>query len=224
VAKGIGSNISAIVIVVLLVFGVAVTVFSIQRSTDTRSRAAGSGAPSGAHYSLNVVGVPKNKTADMTGSSGHRIFVPLNGKCNIKLESGDFAVLDGNCTDGSGQFQLPNPDTDNDGFTSYTVWARTLGKPGGRSETMTCGVDPIDLQTYCSVYTLVQTREKGKSTFTNVSKDLLYVSYDVDGDGSLDRIPLFDDRLENYYWSYDNNGLKVMQLRFYEVSTETQTP
>jgi len=23
----------------------------------------------------------------------------------------------------------------------------------------------------------------------------------------------------NYFWSYDNNGLKLAQLRFYEIST-----
>src|SRR5256885_6126432 len=39
----------------------------------------GNGAPSGSHYNLNIIGVPKNKTADMTGNDGHRIFVSLTG-------------------------------------------------------------------------------------------------------------------------------------------------
>src|SRR3972149_8978415 len=90
----------------------------------------GSGAPSGAHYNLNIIGVPKNKTADMIGGSGHRIFVPLEGNCKINLSQGDFSVLDANCTDGPSAFQLPNPDPNNDGITEYSVWTRALGKPG----------------------------------------------------------------------------------------------
>src|SRR5438876_12067377 len=37
------------------------------------------GAPSGAHYNLNIIGVSKDKTATMTTGDGHRIFVQLNG-------------------------------------------------------------------------------------------------------------------------------------------------
>jgi hypothetical protein len=32
----------------------------------------GNGAPTGSHYNLNIIGVPKDKDADMTGNSGHR--------------------------------------------------------------------------------------------------------------------------------------------------------
>lgn len=58
---------------------------------------AGNGAPSGAHYNLNIIGVDKAKTADMDGSKRHTIFVPLVGSCKINLAEGDFQVLDGNC-------------------------------------------------------------------------------------------------------------------------------
>jgi hypothetical protein len=180
----------------------------------------GNGAPSGAHYNLNLIGVPKNKTADMTGDNGHRIFVPLWGNCRINLSMGDFQVLDGNCTnDGVAGFQLPNPDPDNDGITTYSVYARALGKPGGNSTTTTCFDDFQTGETYCSIYQMVLVRDKGKSTFDNVSKELLYVYRDIDGDGTIDRVPLFSDSLDNYFWSYDNNGLKLAQLRFYEIAT-----
>src|SRR6185436_17381100 len=33
---------------------------------------------SGPHYNLNIIGVPKGKTVDMTDSSRHTIFVPLS--------------------------------------------------------------------------------------------------------------------------------------------------
>jgi len=180
---------------------------------------SGNGAPSGAHYNLNIIGVPQNKTADMTGSNGHRIFVPLEGNCRINLSMGDFQVVDGNCTDGPAAFQLPNPDPDNDGITTYSVYARALGKPGGNSTTTTCFDDTQTGETYCSIYSMVLVREKGKSSFTNVSKQLLYVYADTDGDGKVERIPLFSDSLDDYFWSYDNNGLKLAQLRFYEIPT-----
>ena len=77
-------------------------------------------------------------------------------------------------------------------------------------------------------------RSTGKSTFTNVSKDLLYVDYcaaftDTNGDGiftadectDVDQVPLFGVEAEEFYWDYDNNGLKLAQLRFYEVPTDT---
>ena len=73
----------------------------------------GNGAPSGSHYSLNIIGVAKNKTAEMTDGNGHVIFVPLWGKAKIELQEGeDFAVLDANGTDGPARFQLPDPDLD----------------------------------------------------------------------------------------------------------------
>ncbi|HEX9013525.1 MAG TPA: hypothetical protein VF813_08410, partial [Anaerolineaceae bacterium] len=107
--------------------------------------AAANGAPNGAHYNLNIIGVPKDKTAPMDGNNGGRIFVPLEGKTSIYLKLGTtFAVLDANGTDADGaSFQLPNPDPTNSGTTQYSVWARALGKPGGSSKTTTCATDPV---------------------------------------------------------------------------------
>ena len=179
----------------------------------------GNGAPSGSHYNLNVIGVPKGKTADMTGSSGHRIFVWESGKSKINLKEGSsFQVLDANGTDGNGaSFQLPNPDADGDGITIYSIYARALGKPGGSSTTTTCFTE-LDID-YCSTESLVMVRSGGKSTFTNVSKTLLTIYADLDGDGDLERESLFA-RDADYYWDYLNNGLKLLQLRFYPVSSD----
>lgn len=182
--------------------------------------AALTGTPSGAHFNLNLIGVSKAKTADMTGDNGHRIFVPLQGSTKIELSQGDFQVLDANGTDGSASFQLPNPDPDNDGITAYSVYARALGKPGGRATQTTCLTD-VTGETYCSLQSVVYVRNKGHSSFTNVSRDLLYVYADIDGDGKVDRVPLFSDSTSDYFWSYDNNGLRLAQLRFYEVPTDT---
>lgn len=190
------------------------------------SGATGNGAPSGAHYNLNIIGVPKNKTANMTGNSGHRIFVPLEGSTKIMLSVGDFQVLDANGTDGSASFRLPVADATNSGTTSYSVFIRALGGKGKGSATMVlCGVDEFG-EEVCSNSDLNLNNNTRPSKFTNVTGYLLYlydVWIDTDGDGVGDvhynRIPLFSDLLQDYFWGYDNNGLKLAQLRFYNCST-----
>ena len=205
--------VGAVGVALALVIGLVLTPMVINAATK------GNGVPSGAHYNLNIIGVPKGKTADMTGNNGHRIFVKLDSKTKIGLAEGDtFAVLDANGTDANGaSFQLPAPDEDNDGITTYSVYARAVGKPGGEALVTTCAIDPDTLEEVCSSDSLLVIRSKGKPTFQNVSKQLLYIYADLDGDEIDERVPLFDDRLEGYFWDYDNNGLKVLQLRFYEI-------
>ena len=137
--------------------------------------ARGNGAPSGSHCNLNITCVSKSKSTDITGNSGHRIFVPLRGKTKIMLAEGDFKVLDANGTDGFAKFQLPNPDPENDGIATYSVFARTLGKPSGSSATTTWATDASTGDDYCSTESMVKIRKKGESSFTNVSNELLYV-------------------------------------------------
>ncbi len=222
-AKSTNNSYKALVLPAVLTFALVAAVYAVNAPKDTQKSSAstgGSGAPSGSHFNLNVIGVPKDKTVDMTGGNGRRIFVPLVGNCKISLSQGDFQVLDGNCTDnGQATFQLPNPDVDNDGVTTYSVWARALGRPGGSSTTTTCATDPVSGELWCSVYSMIQTRTRGRTTFTDVSKQLLYIYADVDGDGTIERYNLFSDSLKDYYWNYDNSGLKLMQLRFYEVTS-----
>ena len=50
-------------------------------------------------------------------------------------EGPDFLVLDANGTDGEASFELPNPDPTGSGTTVYSVFARALGTPGGKSLT-----------------------------------------------------------------------------------------
>lgn len=206
--------------VLLLVLAIPITIYAINtfRSPTTRA-STGNGAPSGAHYNLNIIG-KDGKTCPANTVGGNRIFVALTGNTKILLSEGTFDVLDYCGLDGSASFQLPNPDPANSGAATYSVWARALGKPGGTSSTTTCAADPITGDLYCSVYSMVQIRNAGKSIFTNVSKELLYIYVDLNGDGTLERYPLFDSALQDYYWQYDNNGLRLMQLRFYPISTQ----
>lgn len=200
------------------------------------------GAPSGPHYTLNIIGVDKDKTAAMDGNNGHRIFVKLwGGDSKILLQEGDFAVLDANGTDNDGAaFQLPNPDPNCDGVTDYSVYVRALGKPGGSADMQTCYTD--DTGSWCAVdyeggvSQITIGPRKGKSQFRNESKNLLYVDYctewvdaDASGDFTADEcvdwtiIPLFGEDLSEYYWDYDNYGLRLAQLRFYYAPTEAWT-
>jgi hypothetical protein len=199
-------------LVLILALGLAIPAF------------AGNGLPEGAtgkHYNLNIIGVSKNKTADMDGNHGHRIFVKLWGNSKIWLAEGDdFQVLDANGTDSDGAaFQLPNPDEFNTGTTAYSVFARELGKPGFGATMTTCLIDGAT--TYCSIYSVVFVRSTGKSSFRNVSKELLYVYADV-GSGP-ERFPLFSDSY-TYFWDYNNTGLKHAQLRFYPMATTVPNP
>lgn len=189
---------------------------------------AGNGAPTGAHFNLNIIGVSNDKSESMDSGSGHVIFVPLVGTSKIMLTEGEYGVIDKNGTDGSASFMLPNPDPDNNGVTEYSVFARALGKPGGASE-MTTGATYIDPDTgeelvIMSIISAEFNRSNGKQTFVNVSKELLYIYADYDFDGDLDRVNLFNSALEDYFWKYDNNGLKVLQLRFYPIPTEVPDP
>src|SRR5438128_12206757 len=93
---------------------------------------AGRGAPSRPHYNLNIIGVPKDKSADMTGDNGHRIFVDRGSKSGAAVTTrimlsqsfdGTFEVLDANGTDGEASFKLPAHGT-------YTDSSRELVKPG----------------------------------------------------------------------------------------------
>ena len=205
----------------------------------------GNGAPSGAHYTLNIIGVPKDKSPNFDGGNGHRIFVDLGktgavANTRIDLGPGEFGVIDANGTDGAAAFQLPNPDPDGDGTTAYSVYVRALGKPGGKATMQSCYEDAIG--TWCAVdfadgvEPITIERTKGRvAKFENVSKDLLYIDYCTAWDLGLDGVlgteddvctsvaqaPLFSGDLLSYYWSYDNQGLKLAQLRFYEVATDT---
>ena len=195
----------------------------------------GNGAPSGAHYTLNIIGVAKDKSADFSGGNGHRIFVDLGktgeaANTRINLSEGDFLVTDANGTDGTAGFQLPNPDPDLDGTTSYSVYVRALGKPGGSASMQSCYEDTTG--TWCAAQFLggvapitIGRAKGGVAKFVNVSKDLLFVDFctqwDITGTTclSVSQIPLFSNKDLSYYWSYDNQGLKVAQLRFYEIPT-----
>ncbi|HEV8305320.1 MAG TPA: hypothetical protein VGQ25_10185 [Gemmatimonadales bacterium] len=185
----------------------------------------GNGAPSGTHYSLNIIGVSRGKNVQPEWASGHVIFVALGGKTGASVSTkillsqsadGSFDVLDKNGTDGEASFSLPAPG-------GYTVWARALGTPGGHAKITTCATDItlVDSGVICSTQNEVFVRGTGKSSFRNVTNSLTTITLDPVADAAAvtacggTSVNLFDPCLEGFFWQYDNNGLKLLQVRFY---------
>ena len=143
---------------------------------------------------------------------------------------GSFQVLDANATDSNGAlFQLPA-----DVSTAWTVWARALGSPGGSAIQTTCAtsfIDTIAGQIFCSDQSKMYVRTQGKSTFTDVTNQLLFLNLTINstatpglaaclgvtGTQSV-TVSLFNTCFQNYFWNYDPPGLKLLQLRFYAAS------
>ncbi len=212
---------------VLLALAVAV-------GATTAMAQTGNEAPNGAHYNLNILGKRDCAPADLTGSNRHTIQVLLNGgqsaadidgtlaltldkKNKILLVPGDdFQVLDGNACDGA-KFMLPTNIT-------YAVYARALGTPGGYADMTTCAVDdnltptdPTDDVVVCSMATLNLTRTKGGQKFENVTDKLTTITF-IDSTGVQTTVSIFDTALYDYFWNYDNHGLRLAQLRFYPLA------
>ena len=247
------------------------------------SRTLGNGFPEGGHdYRLNIIGVPKDKSATMDNDNGRRIFVQLQssntvtspgGKNNQLAKGGgddqnhiylcnstngendvddarcdtwratnvnQFGVIDANATDGDGAILgIPDPCADADPLTpctpSYSVWARTHG-PSGSATITTCadetgsGFDGVD-DVWCGSNGITLYAKSKKAV--DISGSLLHMTVTIDGvtnpqlaaclgtsttgSTTLD-VFLFDNCFENYFWNYDNNGLKLLELRFYSAT------
>ncbi len=159
--------------------------------------------------------------------------------------AGDFGVIDANATDGDGAILgLPDPcagTSSTDGCTpTYAIWARAITGNGSATIT-TCadetgtGFDGED-DVWCGSNGITLSRQTARKA-VEVTNSLLYLTISVndatdpqlaacidpDGDatdGQPDEynVYLFDRCFENYFWNYDNNGLKNLELRFYSAA------
>lgn len=206
-------------------------------------------------YQVNIIGVPKDKTADMTGNNGHRIFVPLNNRDDVDrhtriymtgdtdpdtkgLQCGNnFQVLDANATDDDEATLLVpcEPIEVGDPGICFDVFATGLGTPNGDANVdVVCEFDETCID--CDI--VEGTCEMGNIDFdiarrggkpvtediTGVFRASGCIDYDTTdgllcGDDALDiifrNVWIFNvEELLSYYWDYDNNGLKLMQVRF----------
>lgn len=42
----------------------------------------------------------------------------------------------------------------------------------------------------------------------------MFIEADIDGDAVTEEVRLFDEALQDFLWQVDNQGLRLMQLRF----------
>ena len=201
-------------LVLLAIIGGSMALLPVLAAIET----TGNGAPNGAHFNLNIIGVPKEKNGDVWDNNGHRIFVKLWGAdTKIWLVQGDsFNVIDPQGTDGSATLQLMDPYPGTTTTAVYRIYVRALGRPGG-SMGMTSGfVDEFGNYWY-SLESVNLTRTRGASKFTDKTLELttIYVDITADGIDNPVRHYLFDNSLWSYFWDYDNAGLKLLQVRIY---------
>lgn len=205
----------------------------LSTSVSASQPVTGNGAPSGPHFTLNIHGVAKGQ--GFNGNNQNDIFVPLQGHCDIGLVQSatyDFGVLQPDCVNNPpASFTLPAPCaiSPTTGLcttttTLYSVWVRALGTPGGSANITTCATDLTGVLV-CSLnaFVAVVTRSSGKSSFDNVTSDLLFLTTCNTATGKTTSTPIFSQNYTNYLWSYDNQGLRLAQLRFYQVPSNVPT-
>lgn len=172
----------------------------------------GNEMPSGPHYNLNIIAAPKDK--DVGDSQGHTMFVLMSGNTRIYMTQDNvngFHVVDRDGTDGRAEFNIAP------GY--YDVYARALGKPNGDVHIESWGEFEDDGGTqYLKLGEVDFTREKGKPDTKKIN-NLFYVDVTLMVGGVpvvYNNTWVFDIvELMAYYWEYDNNNLKLLQVRFY---------
>jgi hypothetical protein len=158
----------------------------------------------------------------------------------------DFKVLDANATDDNlAVIQVPYEYCEDYeagcyDLLSFDVYAFGLGKPGGSAiVTAECEytktvVDPdgtlgLECEDTLLLGSFEVTRTKGKPKQVDIT-NIFRVTGCLDlggeegvcdtGDLEFRNLWIFNiEQLANYMWDYDNNGLKLMQIRFYETTS-----
>jgi len=148
-----------------------------------------------------------------------------------------FQVIDGNaCSKGGAEFMLPadpyecgtgitNDPTctgENLAFQEYKVYVRLVGKPNTKIGVTTCATEPVEGEDIivCSTENVIKVRMTGKDReqFENVSRQLLTICLDTDGNGTCDtRYPLFGAPLYDYFWQWNTEGKAHAQLVFIPI-------
>jgi len=164
-----------------------------------------------------------------------------DARCAAYGNPDDFGVIDANATDGDGGLlAVRDPCAGNDstdGCTPrYSILARAHG-PGGSATITTCATEDQvydgTQDTWCGSNGITMYGKGGGGRkATDITDSLLYMSLTISefddelqncinatsgvdyGEGDYD-IYLFDRCFEDYFWNYDNNGLKLLELRFY---------
>jgi len=237
------NNIYLVAFVVIVIIVVAVIVLENQNYLDSQAQFSRASAPSsitsadvdtvstgigntlpvsGNHYNLNIIGT--DNVGAVGDSQGHTMFVLLNGKTKVLMTqdlNGEFKVTDRDGTDGSASFNIAPG--------KYNIYARALGKPGGNTKIDAWGefTDAQDGTSLQLIGYVDITRTKGTSKWVNINS-LFYADVtlcvEVNDLGECVKKVVYDDywifELLNYWWEYNNKGLKLLQVRFYECTLD----
>jgi hypothetical protein len=174
----------------------------------------------------------------LTGTT--KIFMTGDTSDADGLQCGNtFQVTDANATDGVGKLVVPcenvNAESTDPGVC-FDVWATPLGTPGGRAEVdVVCTFDDTVVDTdlvegSCEDVPLGQfdfalVRGSGKPVQKDITNFMRASGcFDTDGSGTCDQgektfnnIWIFNlEALQEYFWEYDNQGLRVAMIRFCE--------
>jgi hypothetical protein len=202
--------------------------------------------PGDKEYQFNIIGT-KTKNANLNDNNGHRIFVPLTGRTSIYMTGdtstdtglqcgNNFDVLDPNGTDGRATLLVPCDEltTGNlDPDVCFDVYATPLGTPGGNTDVdvvcdfdatcIACDIDEGSCGTGTIDFSLAG--HSGKPLTKDVTGffrasgciDLDANGCDA-GDINFNNEWIFNiAALESYYWDYDNQGNRIVNIRFCDV-------
>jgi hypothetical protein len=210
----------------LLVLGLVLLVaaaFIVPAVSATKT--VGNGMLNGPHYNLNIIGAKNSK--DVGDSAGHTLFVKLNGHTKIYMtqdDDGEFYVVDRDGTDGTAEFNIAPG--------HYNVYARALGKPGGKVDIYANASfeDAVDGVKLVNLGFVNLARDGKKPQSVNIN-NLFYVDVTLCTEAELgictetttyDDYWVFDiEELLEYWWDYWNNDLKLLQVRFYECTLDS---
>jgi hypothetical protein len=174
-------------------------------------------------YNLNIIGRPNDyRGGGADNGSRHTIFMPLvtdnytdscgttGGQNNpdttlaptkgvkLNLVAGtNFSVIDGDATDKEATLQVIPPTSG-----SFNVYGLAKGKPGGCLDLESYVLNGTELVFLGSVDL---DRGKGKPVSVNLTQ-LIYPS----------GVNLFADPFSGLFWQLYNNGLRLLNVRFYE--------
>ena len=122
-----------------------------------------------------------------------------------------------------------NAECEEEAARTYLVFVRALGTPGGNGTITTC-VETFDEDgneiDVCSTESVELGSSDRPAKFTNVTQELTTIVLEVDiynKDGELVgtkdvRYGLFEDDFGQYFWDYANEGIRLVQLRFYNLA------
>jgi len=173
----------------------------------------------------------------MTGDTDATVDANGNLVTNGDLDCGNsFDVLDANGTDGSAALLVPcDPLTAEnlDPHVCFDVWATTLGTPGGHTDVdvvcsfdttcIGCNIDGGDCATGNIDFGLAgHSGKPQKEDITSVFRASGCIDLDANGcdagDISFNNEWIFNiEQLLYYYWDYDNQGNRIVQIRFCDV-------